>query len=247
MSSLLNFAGPASQPVSATQCGNLILFTKVLRPQMYLSPDNMIEEIELEKFKKSLQNFDKCIKSKRTKIIGKLKANRTSPQEEEWLDNHGNLIEETVIFQRFFHSNNDGKDVIKISCMEFEAIKRLVEHGNDIQRSNSFSQKRPLDDMKKKNAKKRAKPSHSHKNNRIATLSQKLEIINWNHQNGKNQRTEEENFNEIYPELCLKQPHISAWLKEEKTIHKNHQMTNSKDVKRVIPVKHAQVVEMLEE
>ncbi|MBW0503233.1 hypothetical protein O181_042948 [Austropuccinia psidii MF-1] len=245
MSYLLKLAGPHSQPMDTTQCGNLILFTEGLSPQLYLSPDNIIEEIELGKFEKSLQSLDKRIESKRTKIIGKLNANQTTPQEEEWLNNHGKLIEETVFIQQFVDRNNNGKDVIELSCIGFEAVKCLVEHGNDIQSSNSRSQKRTLDDIQKKNPKKRAKLSHSHKNNHITTLSQKLEIINWHHQKGKSHHTTAEHFNDIYPELCLKQTRISAWLKEETNICKNHQITNSKEVKRVIPVKNVQVDKML--
>ncbi|MBW0534295.1 hypothetical protein O181_074010 [Austropuccinia psidii MF-1] len=124
-----------------TSVAILFLLQRALRSQLYLSPDNIIEEIELEKFEKSLQSMYKKIENKRAKIIGKLKANQTTPQEEELLNNHGRLIEESVIFKLFVNSNNDGKDIIELSCMEFEATKHLVEHWNDIQSSNvNFNQ-----------------------------------------------------------------------------------------------------------
>ena len=48
-----------------------------------------------------------------------------------------------------------------------------------------------------------------------ATLAQRIEILNWHHEQKKSQQETATYFNTKYPSLQLKQPLISAWLKEE--------------------------------
>ena len=48
-----------------------------------------------------------------------------------------------------------------------------------------------------------------------ATLEQCVEILNWHHQNGANQTKMARHFDKIYPNLQIKQPLVSLWLKEE--------------------------------
>ena len=49
----------------------------------------------------------------------------------------------------------------------------------------------------------------------IATLMQHIEILDWHHKNGMNQRRTAAHFNKCYPNLVLTQPLISKWLKNE--------------------------------
>ena len=47
-------------------------------------------------------------------------------------------------------------------------------------------------------------------------LAQQIEILDWHHESlEKNQTKTAAHWNKIYPNLCLKQPIISAWLKDE--------------------------------
>jgi hypothetical protein len=48
-----------------------------------------------------------------------------------------------------------------------------------------------------------------------ATLAQQIEILDWHHKHGKKQIATAQHFAPIYPNLKLKQPLISSWLKEE--------------------------------
>lgn len=48
-----------------------------------------------------------------------------------------------------------------------------------------------------------------------ATLAQRIEILDWHHKTGKNQSATARHFASIYPNLQIKQPLVSAWLKEE--------------------------------
>jgi len=48
-----------------------------------------------------------------------------------------------------------------------------------------------------------------------ATLGQRIEILDWYHANGRNQSKTAKHFDSVYPNLRLKQPRISAWVKQE--------------------------------
>jgi len=48
-----------------------------------------------------------------------------------------------------------------------------------------------------------------------ATLEQCIEVLDWYHANGKNQTQTAKHFNEIYPNVMIKQPLISSWIKNE--------------------------------
>ncbi|KAF8221434.1 hypothetical protein L208DRAFT_1095729, partial [Tricholoma matsutake] len=48
-----------------------------------------------------------------------------------------------------------------------------------------------------------------------ATLAQRIEILDWYHDNGKNQSKTAKHFDSIYPNLKMKQPLVSAWVKDE--------------------------------
>ena len=46
-----------------------------------------------------------------------------------------------------------------------------------------------------------------------ATLAQCIKILNWYHANGKNQLKTAKHFSPIYPNLTIKQPLVSTWVK----------------------------------
>ena len=48
-----------------------------------------------------------------------------------------------------------------------------------------------------------------------ATLTQRIEILDWYHDNGKDQSKTAKHFDSIYPNLKMKQPLVSAWVKDE--------------------------------
>ncbi|KAG6875700.1 hypothetical protein C0993_007918, partial [Termitomyces sp. T159_Od127] len=66
--------------------------------------------------------------------------------------------------------------------------------------------------------KKAAEPVFTKKEN--ATLKQKIKIMDWHHKQGKKQKQGHTtaHWDKIYPNLTLKQPLISAWLKDEQRI-----------------------------
>ncbi|KIL65026.1 hypothetical protein M378DRAFT_162590 [Amanita muscaria Koide BX008] len=48
-----------------------------------------------------------------------------------------------------------------------------------------------------------------------ATLEQRIEILNWYHANGRNQSKTAKHFDALYPNLRIKQPLVSSWVKDE--------------------------------
>ena len=83
-----------------------------------------------------------------------------------------------------------------------------------------------------------------------ATLAQRTEILNWFHENGKNQTKTARHFDKIYPNLTLKQPLISDWVKNEDKWRQQWVEAQAsgmlKTAKRAKQTEHPAVTEMLE-
>ncbi|KAF8220316.1 hypothetical protein L208DRAFT_1334573 [Tricholoma matsutake] len=58
-----------------------------------------------------------------------------------------------------------------------------------------------------------AAPSFTRKEN--ATLAQWIEILDWHHLHGGKQTAMANHFAPIYPNLKIKQPLVSSWVKDE--------------------------------
>lgn len=82
-----------------------------------------------------------------------------------------------------------------------------------------------------------------------ATLAQRIEILDWHHKHGRKQTVTAQHFAPIYPNLRIKQPLISDWVKQEakwreqweQTVHKNERKT-----KRARQTEHPEVSEMMQ-
>jgi hypothetical protein len=81
-----------------------------------------------------------------------------------------------------------------------------------------------------------------------ATLQQCIEILYWFHQNGKNQSSTAKHFAPLYPNLCIKQPLILAWVKEESKWRAEYQshVGSAAKVKHMQQIQHPEVSEMLD-
>jgi len=83
----------------------------------------------------------------------------------------------------------------------------------------------------------------------LATLAQRIEILDWHHENGKNQTKTAKFFSKEYPNLVLKQPLLSKWLKAEATWRERWAMAHREDernAKRVKQTQHPAVTEMMD-
>ena len=81
-----------------------------------------------------------------------------------------------------------------------------------------------------------------------ATLAQRIEILDWHHQNGRNQSKTARHFDSIYPNLKMKQPLVSSWVKDEAKWREIWEQTNhqsSRTAKRARQTEHPEVSEMM--
>jgi transposase len=53
---------------------------------------------------------------------------------------------------------------------------------------------------------------------KTATIAQKIEVLDWYHTNGKSQSQIAKHFDMKWPELDMKQPKVSDWIKKEAAI-----------------------------
>ena len=99
-------------------------------------------------------------------------------------------------------------------------------------------------DEKKKSNEKGPTAIFTKKEN--AALAQHIEILDWYHTNGKNQSKTAKHFDLIYPNLKLKQPLISAWVKDEmKWREEWTRSSGAHTAKRARQMQHPEVTEMM--
>ena len=98
-----------------------------------------------------------------------------------------------------------------------------------------------------KKAKMQATPVFTKKEN--ATLAQRNEVLDWYHANGKNQSKTAKHFESVYPNIMIKQPLVSAWVKNEKKwwddMERGSQDSRA-NVKRAHQTQHPEVTEMMD-
>jgi hypothetical protein len=103
----------------------------------------------------------------------------------------------------------------------------------------------PIAQPKQKESKSKKKvPVFTKKEN--ATLAQRIEVLDWHHANGRNQSKTAKHFDRIYPNLRVKQPLVSAWVKDEARWQEEWAHSSMHTAKRMCQTQHPEVTEMLE-
>ncbi len=82
-----------------------------------------------------------------------------------------------------------------------------------------------------------------------ATLAQRIEVLDWHHKNGGNQSATARHFGPLYPNLQIKQPLMSSWLRDEAKWREqweecDHQ--SDRIAKRTRQTEHPEVSEMMD-
>ena len=116
---------------------------------------------------------------------------------------------------------------------------KFVNKGSDFEKTSK--------EPKRKSVKPAAAPVFTKKE--IATLAQRIEILDWHNKNGKNQSKTARHFNPIYPNLKIKQPLVSTWVNEEPKWREQWEKTNcqsDRTAKRVRQTEHPEVTEMMD-
>ncbi|KAF8801776.1 hypothetical protein BYT27DRAFT_7023697, partial [Phlegmacium glaucopus] len=82
-----------------------------------------------------------------------------------------------------------------------------------------------------------------------AMLAQQIEILDWYHKNSQNQTATAKHFAPKYPNLQLKQPLVSCWVKDKVKWHEQWEQVNKKsncNAKQTRQTKHPEVSEMMD-
>lgn len=84
----------------------------------------------------------------------------------------------------------------------------------------------------------------------VATLAQRIEVLDWYHANGRNQSKTARYFAPLYPNLDIKQPLVSSWVKEEAKWRGQWAQGNEKNTvrmaKKIRQTEHPEITKMLE-
>jgi hypothetical protein len=95
--------------------------------------------------------------------------------------------------------------------------------------------------LKKKNS---PVPIFTKKEN--ATFKQRIEILDWHRANKKTQHETAEHFTPIYPNLQIKQPLISSWVKNEHKWRETASCSMEQTAKCARQTQHPKVTEMMD-
>lgn len=94
----------------------------------------------------------------------------------------------------------------------------------------------------------KSNPSTQFQKKENATLEQRIKILDWHNTNGSIQIKTANHFHTLYPNLKIKQPLISVWVKDE--VRWQAEYENNRDflysAKWVHQTQHPEVMEMLD-
>ncbi len=83
---------------------------------------------------------------------------------------------------------------------------------------------------------------------KLATVQQRIEVLDWYHANGKNQSKTARHFNAKYPHLKIKQPLVSAWVKAEDKWREEYEKSgvNGHKMKPMRQSQHPEITDMMD-
>ncbi|KAJ7798122.1 hypothetical protein B0H14DRAFT_3492881 [Mycena olivaceomarginata] len=165
--------------------------------------------------------------------------------DERWLDGEGNVCDEEWALKDLETASDYERGWSRLNAAQKKGVKRLKDFAEAAQKSwhpprrpnqapnenvrswpmpclNSAGEHEPdvgpdhpiIVPAGKTPGKKKITPPTFQKKE-LATLEQRIEILDWYHANGKNQSKTAKHFDPIYPNLCIKQPLVSSWVNKE--------------------------------
>ncbi|KAG6903965.1 hypothetical protein DXG01_013601 [Tephrocybe rancida] len=172
----------------------------------------------LEVLKNGLKTLRNKVKAKKTKLEMLLAEQKSILSEDEaWLDHEGNLVDLEKVVDKLETASDYERGVERLDEEEKGVVKKLREAAGELAKVIGKKRKRTEPKVKevteKASKKKEKEPVFTKKEN--ATLAQQIEILDWYHANGKNQSKTAQHFSPKYPNLKMKQPLVSSWVKEE--------------------------------
>ncbi|POV93855.1 hypothetical protein PSTT_17155 [Puccinia striiformis] len=116
----------SSLPVFMTRVGNLAYFSNKQSSPSQLKPVELLDQIELDLIENSYNQMQKEMLQKKEKILDKIKKNlpRTD-EEEEWLDNEGNPIDEKLFIDALLGMKDN--DPIQATESHIKALHKIMK------------------------------------------------------------------------------------------------------------------------
>jgi hypothetical protein len=219
----------------------------------------------VEMLRKGLAKLRRQISDRKTSLEAALKASQpVSEADQDWLDNEGNLIDEECVVDLLDHASDFERGLERLNSHEQSLVENLRLLAGDKTPSkkrkcmNFFNFKfcanpgpfsgPELNPSSQSEQKDIVKPLRTGPGRENATLIQQIEILDWHHANGNNQSKTVQHFNQIYPNLRLKQPKISDWCKHEEKLRNEyaHSTDAARSAKRICQTQHPEITEMLD-
>ncbi|KZP22133.1 DDE-domain-containing protein [Athelia psychrophila] len=182
----------------------------------------------LASLEKSLEQLQAKHEPRAQSLREKLKLKeKLSPEDEEWLDGPANFSDEKLVLDvlQSFDGTYDAAVASLSGTQKIAYENMLVGPGKarkeKINRDYSSARKRTADDdniatVPQKLARK--EPAAVFTKKEVAMYKQRVEILDWHHSNGVNQSKTASQFHTKYPNLRIKQPLVSSWIRQEAEI-----------------------------
>jgi hypothetical protein len=93
--------------------------------------------------KKGLSKLEKCIDGKRRNIAARIaRKEKIMEEEEQWLDNEGNVVDETLVVEKMERASDYECALEGLDTKEKAIVERLKELAGDIRHGDNVSKKR---------------------------------------------------------------------------------------------------------
>ncbi|KAG6842194.1 hypothetical protein C0991_000164 [Blastosporella zonata] len=175
----------------------------------------------LKTLKAGLANLLKQTKARQELILKALNDKKpVSDADEHWLDHEGNHVDEEKVLETLENASNYKRRLERLDSGEKQLVKRLSNLATGIEKKLAGNKRKCPENHKivPPGDKKKKPLVFTKKQN--ASVKQKIEILDWHHAQGPkfSQSKTVAYWDPIYPNLCIKQPLVSAWLKDEEKI-----------------------------
>ncbi|KIJ90741.1 hypothetical protein K443DRAFT_116166 [Laccaria amethystina LaAM-08-1] len=217
--------------------------------------------------KKGLEKFSNSIKTRKDVLTSKLSRRESiSSADERWLDFEANTVDEERILNDLERASDYERGLERLDADGKAIVKKLRELVGDLEQTEAYvcnfvlrkaemtfpsegseHEKCTKEVPKPSQPAGAAPPVFTKKEN--TTLEQRIQILDWHHKHGKSQSATAKHFNPLYPNLQLKQPLISSWLKHKAEWHVQWAQVgraSDRSAKRVRQTEHPEISKMMD-
>ncbi|KAH9465204.1 hypothetical protein MJO29_006948 [Puccinia striiformis f. sp. tritici] len=243
--------------------GDTLYAHDLAKPPSLNDATKACEDIKLSTLEKHYTEMKNKINERLKSLQAKLKKGQPiTSEEEEWMDGDGNLVDAELLMEKI-SSLATNKKTMNLGSSDIKAFLQILNRCSEIisaknklleskknpkkktekpaeKSSNTNSNpnnKRKLDNNERTSKSKISNPNNNQMTSKSkisnASYAEKVEVLDWHHQNGKNQSKTAAHFDKIYPNLKIKQPLISKWLKDEASIRSKNIESNNPSTKRL--------------